>query len=159
LTNEAKKMNKKIEIEYCIKELDKAAKKVFPLLTKGALFLIEGDLGAGKTTLIKKLIEFLTKKDCFCGSPTFTYLNSYKDTQGTAINHFDLYRINNYKELEELGLIEIILDQKAITFVEWPKDIEDKITELKSHRLCFKLDLKHNFKKNNRTLMVRQIEF
>ena len=77
-------------------------------------------MGSGKTTLIKNLCFKIGTKETI-SSPTFPILNIYKYDQ-QIIYHADLYRINNLKDLNEIGFFEII-NQKSWLFVEWPEII------------------------------------
>lgn len=78
-----------------------------------------GDLGAGKTTLIKGIVEELTKTPAHeVNSPTFTYLNIYEG-EGT-IYHFDCYRLENSKDFLERGLEEYL---DGLCLIEWPERI------------------------------------
>ncbi len=83
-----------------------------------ALILLSGDLGAGKTTFAQGFLGELMPHEAIT-SPTYSYLNIYEAS--SPIFHFDLYRINSQEELEELGLWEHLLDEKAIRLVEWPE--------------------------------------
>ena len=88
----------------------------------GNIIFFKGELGVGKTTFIKYLINFLQKKNnqpiTEIPSPTFNLVNEY-NLEKLAIKHYDLYRINNEKELINLSIFEDISDQ--ITLIEWPE--------------------------------------
>lgn len=83
-----------------------------------ALIFIEGDLGAGKTTLIQGFIETLITSQAAL-SPTYAYLHIYE--YKLPIYHFDLYRISEISEIYELGLWEFIENDQAIRLIEWPQ--------------------------------------
>lgn len=85
------------------------------------VFLIRGDLGSGKTTFVKHLIQGLTSKNTKVTSPTFTLVNIYDSAKG-QIWHADLYRLQNPSELEETGLIEALYAN--ICLVEWPEMLD-----------------------------------
>jgi len=78
---------------------------------------LEGELGAGKTTLVAGLLRALGH-DGAVRSPTYTFIEPYR-LAGRAIHHCDLYRINVADEIEELGLRELVTDD-ALLLVEWP---------------------------------------
>ena len=92
----------------------------------GNIIFFKGELGVGKTTFIKYLINFLQRKNSKpiteILSPTFNLLNEYK-LENLVIKHYDLYRINNEKELINLSIFEDISDQ--ITLIEWPEKINN----------------------------------
>ena len=78
---------------------------------------LEGELGAGKTTLVAGLLRALGH-DGAVRSPTYTFIEPYR-LANRAIHHCDLYRINVADEIEELGLRELVTDD-ALLLVEWP---------------------------------------
>lgn len=85
---------------------------------KGSIIAFFGDVGAGKTTLIKGIVRGFTGKEIEIGSPTFTYLNIYDD----KVFHFDLYRLNSIEEFVEMGFEEYF-DVEGITCIEWSEKI------------------------------------
>ena len=113
------------------------AEKFSKLIKLGDFILLSGNLGVGKTTFIKHLINSLQKankqKISEVTSPTFNITNEYQ-IKKTLIKHYDLYRIKNKKELYNLGIQENLNDQ--ITLVEWPKIIK-KIKIKNSINLIF----------------------
>lgn len=83
------------------------------------LVLLEGDLGAGKTTLTKGIVSGLgAAEEDAVTSPTFTLVHKYSD--GATVYHVDLYRVSDFHDLESLGL-EDFLTEQAIVIVEWPE--------------------------------------
>lgn len=94
------------------------------------IVLLEGDLGSGKTFLVKVLCK-IWQTDSEAVSPSFAILNQYRGTK--QVNHFDLYRIHDERELDQLGWEEI-LENGAVTFIEWPQLLEkhlDKFYKIK----------------------------
>ena len=93
----------------------------------GDVLFFKGELGVGKTTFIKYLINFLqTDKSNLVTeipSPTFNLVNEYQ-IDSLIIKHYDLYRINDEKELNSIGIFEDSSEQ--ITLIEWPEIISDK---------------------------------
>lgn len=97
------------------------------MLYGGETILLNGDLGAGKTTFTKGLAKALGVTEEVT-SPTFTIMNVY--TSGRLkLNHLDMYRVENEDELYELGVSESVGEQDAVTVIEWNKlsDISGKI--------------------------------
>ena len=101
-------------------EQTKAIAKKFALgLKKGDVVLLNGDLGAGKTTFTQFVFAFLGVKDVV-NSPTFAILKTY---QGRfTLNHFDTYRIST-EEAIEAGFDEVINDKNCINFIEWSENV------------------------------------
>jgi tRNA threonylcarbamoyladenosine biosynthesis protein TsaE len=95
-------------------------------LKERKIILVTGDLGAGKTTTIKKLVAQLGSKD-EVNSPTFSLINEYEYPDG-YIYHMDMYRLNDIDEAIEIG-IEEYLDSKEICIIEWPELIESLIVD------------------------------
>lgn len=79
----------------------------------------EGDLGAGKTTLIKEICRKLGVKDSM-SSPTFSIVNTYNDPHGQPVYHFDLYRIKDVEECLDMGMVDY-LDSGHYCLIEWPE--------------------------------------
>lgn len=83
------------------------------------VFAFQGDLGAGKTTLIKALCGELGVTGG-TASPSFSIVNEYRTAGNDAVYHFDLYRLRDRSELEGIGFAEY-LDSGSYCFVEWPE--------------------------------------
>ncbi len=87
-----------------------------------------GEMGAGKTTLIKELVRCLEGSDPG-NSPTFGIVNEYEKTDGGLLGyHFDFYRLNDEMEAYDLGFEEY-LAQNVWVFIEWPEKISSLIPE------------------------------
>jgi tRNA threonylcarbamoyladenosine biosynthesis protein TsaE len=87
-------------------------------LTQGSIVLLRGDLGAGKTTLVKGLAEgFHAAKADDVTSPTFTLIHEYRGPEVT-LYHIDLYRIDTQRELDTLALDDLMTPQ-SILLIEW----------------------------------------
>ena len=104
---------------YHLKEIDNASNFILKNI-KSKTVLFDGDLGSGKTTLIKNISMKIGSKDNI-SSPTFPILNIY-ESNNEKIYHADLYRIDNILDLNEIGFFDIINEKKWI-FIEWPKKI------------------------------------
>lgn len=96
-------------------------------LGSGSIVFLNGDLGAGKTTIIKGILQGLGYNGNVT-SPTFTLVESYS-LAGQNLFHFDLYRLESSQELEAIGIRDM-LDGSSITLFEWPE---------KSGGLCHRL--------------------
>jgi tRNA threonylcarbamoyladenosine biosynthesis protein TsaE len=98
-------------------------------LPKSGVVLIEGQMGAGKTTTVRNILASLSN-DLFQGSPTFSLVNEYRSKSGQAIFHFDLYRIEHPSELQAIG-IEEYFEINSLSFVEWPEKSMDFLPDEK----------------------------
>ena len=107
----------RMEFVYTYNTIHNFAKKITPLL-KYKLVFLEGELGSGKTTLIKQFCKELGFKNQVT-SPTFPLLNIYKINEKN-IYHADLYRLKNIDEINELGFYEV-MESNNWFFVEWPE--------------------------------------
>ena len=104
-------------------ELEKLATNLSKDISVGNIYLFQGDLGAGKTTFVRLLINNLyvlnnLPKPPSITSPTFPILITY-ELNSSQIYHYDLYRLKNLMELEELDFFENL--NNNITFIEWPE--------------------------------------
>jgi len=115
-------MSNKSFIINQLSELNKVSKEIIELTKTHNLFLFEGEMGSGKTTLIKKIVALLGVYES--NSPTFSIINTYLGSNNQTIYHVDCYRIENESEVENIGLLEI-LNEKNLCFIEWPKKIHN----------------------------------
>lgn len=102
------------------------AEKILEACNPAKIFAIYGDLGAGKTTLVKALCRSLGAEDTV-KSPTFSIVNEYH-AGDTTIYHFDFYRIKNIQEAYDLGYEEYFYSGDYC-FIEWPERIESLLPE------------------------------
>lgn len=96
-------------------------RKLGQLLQPGDLLCLQGDLGAGKTTLTQGIAEGWGSLDSV-SSPTFVMVNLYRAPDGTPLYHMDAYRIESLPEAAQLGLDDMLAEGALI--VEWPERIE-----------------------------------
>ena len=106
-----------------LQELGKLSTNLCKDISVGDIYLFQGELGAGKTTFIRLLINNLfvlnnLPKPSSITSPTFPILITY-ELNSSQIYHYDLYRVKSLKELEELDFFENL--NNNITFIEWPE--------------------------------------
>ena len=108
---------------YRYDELSKLIKQhILPVLPQISLLLLEGPLGAGKTTFTQHLLAQCGVQDAVV-SPTFAYVKTYSLPTGRTVHHFDLYRLQSTADLHALGLEELLFDSQALVIVEWPEVI------------------------------------
>lgn len=109
-----------MKISYELNEVENVAKQLIKNAASKTL-LFYGNMGVGKTTLIKAIVAALGSKD-EVSSPTFSIVNEYEINSG-LIYHFDLYRINDIEEAYNFG-IEDYLNTDYWKLIEWPEKIE-----------------------------------
>jgi tRNA threonylcarbamoyladenosine biosynthesis protein TsaE len=93
-------------------------------LKVGCVLFLTGDLGAGKTTLVRGLLRSLGYEEVVV-SPTFTLLETY-EASGLTVVHLDLYRLNDPAELEQLAIRDY-LEEKSVLIVEWAERARDSL--------------------------------
>ena len=124
------------------KKTEELANKFIDKLTLGDVVFLYGEIGVGKTTFVRYLINGFQRvnnlKMTEVTSPTFNLINEYEIKQ-TKINHFDLFRIKSLNEIRNLDLFDDRLN--SITLVEWPQIINKKPKNL--IELVFKYDENH----------------
>lgn len=113
------------------------AKHIWELLPQPCFVALEAEMGCGKTTLVRSLLEAVGVLQ-FEGSPTFAIVQAYDSPVKGAIYHLDSYRIENEHELRNLGLEELF-DEKAYFLVEWPQKI-DTIIPKQHYRLYIRIE-------------------
>ena len=119
-------MAEKIFILKDIEETRSWARKFAKTLHAPQTVALHGDLGMGKSEIAREIIKTLRGEDTVVPSPTFTLVQNYD-----GISHFDLYRIVDASELEEIGLQYAI--DNDITLIEWPDIAKDMLPENTIH--------------------------
>ena len=126
------------------KKTEELANKVSKKLKPGNIIFLYGEMGVGKTTFIRYLINKLQKDNELdqteITSPTFNLLNEYQINK-IRIDHYDLFRLKSAQELKNLGLFEDSLN--TITLIEWPQIIKEKPKNL----IEFIFEYKENYEK------------
>ena len=107
----------------------KVAQKILPLL-KYKILLLKGNLGVGKTTFTKCLLEIMKSEDEVT-SPTYSLMNEYLIPNG-KVCHVDLYRLSDLEELFDIG-IEEYLESGILTIMEWPEIYEEELSGMDFH--------------------------
>ena len=131
--------------EYNLSELTNVAKEILSQ-SKSKILLFYGEMGAGKTTLIKEICSLLDIEDKI-SSPTFSLVNEYKSRQGESVYHFDFYRIEDEEEAMDIGFEEYI-DSEKWCLIEWPQNIEN-LLPLKSSAIQIQI-----LENGNRSLTI-----
>lgn len=112
---------------FYLADLSQIANKVASFLPNDGVVVFQGEMGAGKTTLIKAICQSLGVEDNV-SSPTFGLVNVYSMKNGGVINHIDLYRLKDAREAEEAGIFDL-LDQSGLSLIEWPERIADYLPQ------------------------------
>lgn len=123
-------------LDYTLEDLGKIADQVLEK-ANSKYILFSGEMGAGKTTLIKEMVNQLGSQDKVT-SPTFSLVNEYQGKE-TDIYHFDFYRIEDENEAYDIGF-EDYLDGKHYVFIEWPEKIPNLWPE---HYTLLKFEVKN----------------
>ena len=120
------------------------AKKFSKILKKGDVVFLYGEIGVGKTTFIRYLINNFQKNKNLeiteVTSPTFTLVNEY-DVGNFVIQHYDLFRLKDSAETKNIGLLEN--HKEVLTLIEWPEKIEDII----EHKIDLFFEYSNNINK------------
>ena len=128
------------------------AKKFSKILKKGDVVFFHGEIGVGKTTFIRYLVNSLQINNHLnqteVTSPTFSLVNEY-DVGKFIIQHYDLYRLTSNDEIKNIGLLEN--PEEILTLIEWPERIEKKI----DNKIDLFFEYGEDFKK--RSLFVKGI--
>ena len=112
-----------MKLEYSLKNISKVSQKIVENI-KHKIIVFEGEMGSGKTTLIKSICKKINTKDNV-SSPTFSLINEYK-SQNSIIYHFDFYRIKNINEAYDFGANEYI-DSGRLCLIEWGFKIKEML--------------------------------
>lgn len=131
------------------KETAKVAKQFAKRVRSGDLIFLIGDLGAGKTTFTKYFVKALHIKGEVL-SPTFVLERIYKNKK-ICVNHYDLYRIDNEKNLDDLGIIEN-LENGHICIIEWPQVAE---VYLPRKKIVINIE---KISQNERKIQIEEVE-
>ena len=122
-------MNTEKEIAFTLAGIHELAAKIIRFCSnKGKILCFYGPMGAGKTTLIKAIVQALNGKDQG-HSPTFGLVNEYAYKDGSLLGyHFDFYRLENELEALDMGFEEYV-DSGSWIFIEWPEKIPSFLPE------------------------------
>ncbi|WP_136666607.1 tRNA (adenosine(37)-N6)-threonylcarbamoyltransferase complex ATPase subunit type 1 TsaE [Flavobacterium sp. H122] len=115
-----------MRLEYYLQDIDKIAQQIINSNPEKVI-LFNGEMGAGKTTLIKTLCKALGVHDA-TSSPTFSLVNEYETNDNQLVYHFDVYRLKSQTEALDMGIDEYLYSGNWC-FIEWAENIPDLIPE------------------------------
>ena len=115
-------------LKYNLSQIDTISKKIISNMSNTDCIFLFGELGSGKTTFARSLINQLQEKSKVNKtevlSPTFNLLHEY-EIKSFKVMHYDLYRLEGEKDIEQLGIFEN--SENVITVIEWPEKIKKSI--------------------------------
>ena len=112
--------------DYTLEELTSVAEDILKNANH-KIILFNGEMGVGKTTLIKELCKVLGVTD-IASSPTFSLVNEYETKENEIVYHFDFYRIKNHYEALDIGIDDYFCSGYW-NFIEWPEKITNLLPE------------------------------
>lgn len=104
---------------------------LYALKSKVKVYTFTGPLGAGKTTIVQRLLARFGVTEPIT-SPTFAYVNTYRSKDNQLLYHFDLYRLKNEDDFLISGFDELLYQENSWAFIEWPEIIKPLLT----HHVC-----------------------
>ena len=138
-------------MKYTLSELTILINKISNKLKTGNVIYLRGDLGSGKTTIAKILIQNLfkkyKKKKPIVTSPTFNIVQYYLVNKQMIIAHYDLYRLKKNSDINNIGLYD--LEDKMISIIEWPELIKKK------YKNRIEIKLSYTKKDNERNVSIK----
>jgi len=138
-------------MKYTLSELTILINKISNKLKTGNIIYLRGDLGSGKTTIAKILIQNLfkkyKKKKPIVTSPTFNIVQYYLVNKRMIIAHYDLYRLKKSSDINNIGLYD--LEDKMISIIEWPELIKKK------YKNRIEIKLSYTKKDNERNVSIK----
>ena len=115
-------------LKFNLSQIDTISKKILSNISNTDYIFLFGELGSGKTTFTRSLINELQKKNKVDKtevlSPTFNLLYEY-EIKSLKVMHYDLYRLEDTKEVNQLGIFEN--KKNVITIIEWPEKIKKNV--------------------------------
>lgn len=137
-------------MRYNASQINEAAASIIPYFKQFKLICFYGEMGAGKTTLIRSICDSLQILD-EVSSPSFGLVNEYRNVEDKKFYHFDFYRIKTIEEVYDIGY-EDYFDSGNICFIEWP----EKISEILENENYLKISIQ--IEDNSRILNLEEIQ-
>ncbi|MBL3656185.1 tRNA (adenosine(37)-N6)-threonylcarbamoyltransferase complex ATPase subunit type 1 TsaE [Fulvivirga sediminis] len=122
------KISPELSITYSsLAEIEVVAKQIIDFSGEDKVWIFDGEMGAGKTTIIKAICNQLGVEDVV-NSPTYAIVNEYNNGEGESLYHFDFYRLDDQEEAMEIGATEYFYSGDYC-FIEWPSKVRDLLPD------------------------------
>lgn len=118
-------------LTFTASQIHEVAQELWSYHNRCQVYTFVGPLGAGKTTLIRNILELAGVQGPIT-SPTFTTVNIYKNQNKQTFYHFDAYRVNSLEQFQIQGFDEYLYAPESWSFIEWPELLESII----KHKVC-----------------------
>jgi len=139
----------KAEPTYSEEELCTLGKEIGRNLKPGDRVLLEGEMGAGKSTLARAILKGYGATREGDGSPTFPIAHEYSNPESEVILHVDFYRLKSEAEIEATGLLEAFWDRKLVILSEWTAQFSDFYMSLKNSKDLRVIEIKIQIEDEN----------
>ncbi len=110
-----------------IEDLPNIAKQIYDYGKEVSIWLLKGEMGAGKTTFVLALTKIIGIHN-HVSSPSYSIIHEYKSLKGEKLYHFDFFRVNSISEILDIGFDEYV-DSGSLCLIEWPELIENYLTD------------------------------
>jgi tRNA threonylcarbamoyladenosine biosynthesis protein TsaE len=110
-----------------IEDLPETAKRIYDFGRQNTIWLLKGEMGSGKTTLVKEFARIIGTTDQV-NSPSYAIVNEYQSISGNPFYHFDFFRAKDVQEILDIGFEEY-LDSGNLCLIEWPELVVDLLPE------------------------------
>lgn len=117
-----------LNISYTLDQVDMVAMQCAIFIQDVSVVTLTGTLGAGKTTFVSALLKQWGVRIPIV-SPTFTYVNEYRLSNGKTVYHFDLYRLETQEAFERAGFGDYLYQENSLCIIEWPEIIMPLLTK------------------------------
>ncbi len=135
-------------------QMEEFWKNLLPKLSVRTILLLSGDVGAGKTTSVQLIAKILNLRDV--QSPSFAIHLRYENDQGQALDHLDLYRLQDDDDLESSGFWDLFAQDRGLIVIEWAQRLDYDFLPLNWDKVEVKISV--NEATGIRTIQTRQIE-
>ena len=120
-------------------------KELVPSFSDKQLVLLNGDMGAGKTQIVKFILEELTQGKDEVASPTFALHNEY-EVGSRLVDHIDLYRLENEEDLESSGFWDVFSKDEGLILIEWASKIDTSHYPMDWDLIIINIDVRENIR-------------